>query len=206
MLAEKTMAEVKEWLDCLLNLGLPFFRFGARQVVLGKLTAGSLSTFVIYALYVGTNAAGVAQVVAQLIQASNSFLPKLSLPCLKLSSSMLTLCQMKVLSGALFAFYRGEPICNANLRFSTLKYTTKTNKSKRVKSCHHDVVSWKLWVVLSCQGFKIRPLFGIMIMWTYGLWEHLPNPQIICHWNAFTFVRESMSTQFLSRSLNIFRS
>lgn len=47
-------------------------RFGARQVTEGKLTAGSLSTFVIYALYVGTNTGAVAQVVSQLIQVQPS--------------------------------------------------------------------------------------------------------------------------------------
>jgi len=43
-------------------------RFGARQVTEGLLTAGSLSTFVIYALYVGTNVGAVANVISQLIQ------------------------------------------------------------------------------------------------------------------------------------------
>ena len=34
----------------------------------GKLTPGALSTFVIYALYVGTNTGAVANVISQLIQ------------------------------------------------------------------------------------------------------------------------------------------
>ncbi|CAL8472139.1 g11681 [Coccomyxa elongata] len=43
--------------------------FGARQVVDGKLTAGQLSSFVIYALYVGTNVGSLASVISNLIQA-----------------------------------------------------------------------------------------------------------------------------------------
>lgn len=39
-----------------------------RQVVDGKLTAGELSTFVIYALYVGTNVGALAGVISNLIQ------------------------------------------------------------------------------------------------------------------------------------------
>lgn len=50
-------------------------RFGARQVTEGVLTAGSLSKFVIYALYVGTNTGAVAQVVSQLIQVIYHRLP-----------------------------------------------------------------------------------------------------------------------------------
>ncbi|EIE23519.1 putative ABC transporter [Coccomyxa subellipsoidea C-169] len=43
--------------------------FGARQVVDGKLSAGQLSSFVIYALYVGTNVGALAGVISNLIQA-----------------------------------------------------------------------------------------------------------------------------------------
>ena len=42
--------------------------FGARQVVDGKLSAGELSSFVIYALYVGANTGALAGVVSSLIQ------------------------------------------------------------------------------------------------------------------------------------------
>ena len=42
----------------------------ARQVVDGKLTAGELSTFVIYALYVGSNVGALAGVISNLIQVS----------------------------------------------------------------------------------------------------------------------------------------
>ncbi|KAK9823789.1 hypothetical protein WJX72_005523 [[Myrmecia] bisecta] len=43
--------------------------YGARQVVEGKLTAGELSSFVIYAMYVGANVGSIANVVSSLIQA-----------------------------------------------------------------------------------------------------------------------------------------
>ncbi|CAK0787881.1 hypothetical protein CVIRNUC_011103 [Coccomyxa viridis] len=43
--------------------------FGARQVVEGKLSAGELSSFVIYALYVGSNVGSLASVISNLIQA-----------------------------------------------------------------------------------------------------------------------------------------
>ena len=42
--------------------------FGARQVVDGALSAGELSSFVIYALYVGANTGALAGVVSSLIQ------------------------------------------------------------------------------------------------------------------------------------------
>ncbi len=41
------------------------------QVVDGKLTAGQLSSFVIYALYVGTNVGSLASVISNLIQVSS---------------------------------------------------------------------------------------------------------------------------------------
>lgn len=44
----------------------------AVQVVDGKLSAGQLSSFVIYALYVGTNVGALAGVISNLIQASSS--------------------------------------------------------------------------------------------------------------------------------------
>ena len=40
------------------------------QVLEGKLTAGQLSTFIILALFVGGNIAGLASTIAQLVQAS----------------------------------------------------------------------------------------------------------------------------------------
>lgn len=43
-------------------------RFGARQVTESRLSPGALSTFVIYALYVGTNTGAVANIISQLIQ------------------------------------------------------------------------------------------------------------------------------------------
>ena len=42
--------------------------FGARQVVDDKLSPGELSSFVIYALYVGANTGALAGVVSSLIQ------------------------------------------------------------------------------------------------------------------------------------------
>jgi len=42
------------------------------QVVDAKLTAGELSSFVIYALYVGSNVGSLASVISNLIQASDS--------------------------------------------------------------------------------------------------------------------------------------
>lgn len=44
------------------------------QVVDAKLTAGELSSFVIYALYVGTNVGSLASVISNLIQASSATL------------------------------------------------------------------------------------------------------------------------------------
>lgn len=51
------------------------------QVVDGKLTAGQLSSFVIYALYVGTNVGSLASVISNLIQVSsfNMFLELLDI-------------------------------------------------------------------------------------------------------------------------------
>ncbi len=40
------------------------------QVVEGRLTAGELSSFVIYALYVGSNVGSLASVISNLIQVS----------------------------------------------------------------------------------------------------------------------------------------
>ena len=42
------------------------------QVVEGKLSAGELSSFVIYALYVGSNVGSLASVISNLIQVSMS--------------------------------------------------------------------------------------------------------------------------------------
>ena len=42
------------------------------QVVEGKLSAGELSSFVIYALYVGSNVGSLASVISNLIQVSTS--------------------------------------------------------------------------------------------------------------------------------------
>ena len=46
------------------------------QVVEGKLTAGELSSFVIYALYVGSNVGSLASVISNLIQVGWSSLSK----------------------------------------------------------------------------------------------------------------------------------
>lgn len=46
-----------------------------RQVVGGKLTAGELSTFVIYALYVGANVGSLAGVISNLIQVPSLHAP-----------------------------------------------------------------------------------------------------------------------------------
>ena len=51
--------------------------FGARQVVDGNLSPGELSSFVIYALYVGANTGALAGVVSSLIQVRSG-------PCLTL--------------------------------------------------------------------------------------------------------------------------
>lgn len=51
------------------------------QVVEGKLTAGELSSFVIYALYVGSNVGSLASVISNLIQVSSLVrLPHASCP------------------------------------------------------------------------------------------------------------------------------
>lgn len=42
--------------------------FGARLVVQGKLSPGELSTFVIYAVYVGSNVGAIAGIVSSLVQ------------------------------------------------------------------------------------------------------------------------------------------
>ena len=46
--------------------------FALPQVVEGKLSAGELSSFVIYALYVGSNVGSLASVISNLIQVSMS--------------------------------------------------------------------------------------------------------------------------------------
>ena len=45
--------------------------FGARLVVDGKLTAGELSAFVVYAIFVSGNVGALAGVFSSLIQARN---------------------------------------------------------------------------------------------------------------------------------------
>ena len=42
--------------------------FGARLVVEGKLTPGELSTFIIYAIYVGGEVGSIASVISSLVQ------------------------------------------------------------------------------------------------------------------------------------------
>lgn len=46
--------------------------FGARLVVENKLSPGELSTFVIYAVYVGSNVGALAGVVSSLVQVCSS--------------------------------------------------------------------------------------------------------------------------------------
>ena len=51
------------------------------QVLEGKLTAGELSTFIILALFVGGNIAGLASTIAQLVQASSAQSSCACVPC-----------------------------------------------------------------------------------------------------------------------------
>lgn len=46
--------------------------FGARLVVEGKLSPGELSTFVIYAVYVGSNVGALAGIVSSLVQVTSA--------------------------------------------------------------------------------------------------------------------------------------
>lgn len=58
--------------------------FGARLVVENKLSPGELSTFVIYAVYVGSNVGQLAGVVSSLVQVYHHALtlcPALPRPC-----------------------------------------------------------------------------------------------------------------------------
>ena len=48
--------------------------FGARLVVENKLSPGELSTFVIYAVYVGSNVGQLAGIVSSLVQVMSEFL------------------------------------------------------------------------------------------------------------------------------------
>ena len=43
--------------------------YGARLVVLGHMTAGDLSAFVLYVVFVGSSVGGIAGTLSQLIQA-----------------------------------------------------------------------------------------------------------------------------------------
>ena len=55
--------------------------FGARLVVENKLSPGELSTFVIYAVYVGSNVGQLAGVVSSLVQVHHVPAPCPALPC-----------------------------------------------------------------------------------------------------------------------------
>lgn len=55
--------------------------FGARLVVEGKLSPGELSTFVIYAVYVGSNVGALAGIVSSLVQVSLLSCNNLLLSC-----------------------------------------------------------------------------------------------------------------------------
>ncbi len=52
--------------------------FGARLVVEGKLTPGELSTFIIYAIYVGGEVGSIASVISSLVQVKGAGWPHLS--------------------------------------------------------------------------------------------------------------------------------
>ena len=49
--------------------------FGARQVIQGKLTAGQLSAFVVYAVFVSANVGALAGVFSSLIRVRTHYLP-----------------------------------------------------------------------------------------------------------------------------------